>query len=379
MTKNLRASFLLFLSLCLLFSIFACVSEPTASASYTWSLTEPKGDVEIHTDLQLQYLLDDYDSIGEYADGKKELSRPLPTRFAWSSVPDTEGEPAIVSYTLEIATESDFSDSLKYTTTEAYMDVYNLLIGTNYLWRVSATLEDGQTVISQSSAFSTATVGPRNLYIEGITNVRDLGGWVTKDGYVTSQGKIFRAGRMNKSESGEVIIEITEDGILALRDTLGVKTEIDIRRTDNNEVGGITASPLGEGVRYYSLPMNWEVGNILTDNIDTVKDFFAVLGDESNYPLVFHCNIGTDRTGLLAFLINGLAGVPEEDLYRDYLFSNFGNIGAPRSLSGIQKSYVSTIKSYAGESLSEQIQACLIDLGVAKNDIDTVIRVMTSE
>ena len=379
MIKCLRALSVLFLSLCLLFSLFACTPEPAASASYTWSLTELEGDVEIHTDLQLQYLLDDYDSIGKYADGKRELSRPLPTRFTWSASPDTESEPAIVSYTLEIATESDFSDSVKYTTSEAYMDVYNLLIGTNYLWRVSATLADGQTVTSQSSAFSTASVGPRNLYIDGITNARDLGGWVTEDGYVTSQGKIFRAGRLNKSESSEVIIEITEDGILALRDTLGVKTEIDIRRTDNNEVGAITASPLGGGVRYYSLPMDWEVGNILTDNIDTVKQIFAVLGDESNYPLVFHCNIGTDRTGLLAFLINGLAGVPEEDLYRDYLFSNFGNIGGSRSLSGIQKSYVSTVKSYEGDSLSEQIQACLIDLGVEKSDIDTVIRVMTSD
>ncbi len=376
MKKTLRFLFVPFLLLSLLLLSVSCTPDATPEASYSWSLTEFASTIDFHTDLQTQYLLDDYDSIGEYADGKKELSRPLPTRFAWRAVPDTENEPAIVSYTLEIATESDFSNSLKYTTTESFMDIYNLLIDTNYLWRVSATLTDGQTVTSKNSAFSTAPVGPRNLYIGGITNVRDLGGWVTAEGYVTSQGKIFRAGRLNKSESSEVVIEITEEGILTMRQTLGIKTELDIRRTDNNEVGSITHSPLGEDIQYYSLPMEWNVGNILTDNIETVKAIFSVLGDESNYPIVYHCNIGTDRTGLLAFLINGLAGVSEEDLYRDYLFSNFGNIGGSRSLSGIQNSYVKTIKSYVGDTLSDQIRNCLVDLGVDESDIDTVIRVM---
>ena len=44
--------------------------------------------------------------------------------------------------------------------------------------------------------------------------------------------------------------------------------------------------------------------------------------------LLLHCSIGTDRTGVICFLINALLGVSEEDLYKDYLFSMFGMIFA---------------------------------------------------
>ena len=49
-----------------------------------------------------------------------------------------------------------------------------------------------------------------------------------------------------------------------------------------------------------------------------LKDAFAIFGNKDNYPIVMHCSIGTDRTGMLAFLINSLLGVSEEDLYKDY-------------------------------------------------------------
>ena len=118
--------------------------------------------------------------------------------------------------------------------------------------------------------------------------------------------------------------------------------------------------------------------NISQSNIDDGCEYFitadsgmpvAIFG----YPVIFYVDIGTDRTGLITLLVNGMLGVLESDLYRDYLFSNFGKINSARSLSGIQKSYIATIKSYPGDTFSEQIKNCLVDLGIPEADLNSVI------
>ena len=107
-----------------------------------------------------------------------------------------------------------------------------------------------------------------------------------------------------------------------------------------------------------------------------ITKVFEVLADENNYPLFFHCSIGTDRTGLISFLVNGLLGVNEEDLYRDYLFSNFGDIGSDRKLEDILEDYVNLIKEQNGSSLQEKVENFLLDLGVKQNHLDSIKNIM---
>jgi hypothetical protein len=45
----------------------------------------------------------------------------------------------------------------------------------------------------------------------------------------------------------------------------------------------------------------------------------GVLGDASNYPLVFHCAAGKDRTGVLAALVLDIVGVEREVIVEDYV------------------------------------------------------------
>ena len=89
------------------------------------------------------------------------------------------------------------------------------------------------------------------------------------------------------------------------------------------------------------------------ENIPSIRNVFEILADESNYPLVFHCSIGTDRTGFIAYLIGGLLGVGQEELEREFLFSNFGYIGGSRNLD-YMKAYVPAIDKYEGNTLSEK-------------------------
>ena len=113
----------------------------------------------------------------------------------------------------------------------------------------------------------------------------------------------------------------------------------------------------------------------IQNNRDGIVEVFRILGDENNYPLCFHCSIGTDRTGGIAFFINALLGVSKDNLYYDYLFSNFGNIGSMRR-DTLMDSYIYEMEKYPGSSLSEQTRNFLISIGVDENDINTLIRMM---
>ena len=56
-----------------------------------------------------------------------------------------------------------------------------------------------------------------------------------------------------------------------------------------------------------------------------LQGVFKLMLDRNNYPLVFHCIAGQDRTAAVAFILNGLLGVAEDDLARDWEVSGFHN------------------------------------------------------
>lgn len=360
------------LSLLLVISIFSGCSAAKSNESDQLAVIEalsPIGKtVEIHTFSQKAFLDGSEESTGIYARGTKEKSLPKPVEFEWeyNGANDTQ-------YTLCISESENMSGSVSYISqTESY-SVYNLKIGTQYYWTVSAG-----GISSEVCSFSTSAEATRNLYIDGVTNARDLGDRKTQSGGETKQGMIFRCGRLNESDVPEPNIEITEAGKKTMLEDLGVKTEIDMRLSYNNENGGITESQPGGSVDYINCPMEWD-GDMLADNKEQILKVFSVLADENNYPLFIHCNIGTDRTGMLSFMINALLGVPEEELFKDYLFSNFGNIGGKRPLDNLLNSdYYSAITQSEGSTLSEKTYNCLISAGVPASDLDSLIIIMTA-
>lgn len=328
-------------------------------------------NVSLHTPIQAEYLRDKYDMISAYAFGTSELSHSGKVELTWDAKAK-EGV-TIDSYIVRFGTKNDLSDAVEATVTEPKYDVRNLLLGQKYYWSVTAVC-GGEKYESDIASFTTETKGPRCLYVDGITNVRDTGGWQTESGGTVKQELLYRCGRLNKSGSTE--IEITDKGIKTMLEDMGVKTEIDLRggASDKNESGNIKESPLGDSVKYYHIPMNYE-GNILSINSKPIRQCFEILADEKNYPVIYHCSIGTDRTGMLAFLLNGLLGVSEEDLYRDYLYSNFGNIGGSRDTSAIA-SYISIVRGDRTDKLSDCIYDYLLSIGVKKEQIESVKRIL---
>ena len=375
--RSMRRIGMLILSLGLTFAFFCC----SGNVRLDWTIDDLSDrDITVHTALQTQYLNGHYLSVPQEANGKTVLDRPAPVHIEWLAQSDGGGAD-IGKYRLELSLNPKFSDPIVYETNQPQYDVYNLLLGATYYYRVTALMKNGRKSVSPVRSFDVPESAPRNLQIEGVRNVRDLGGWKTSSGKTVKQGKLIRCGRLNKSEQPEVEIEITQSGIFQFKEVFGVRSEVDLRMPDahNTENGGIVSSPLGEGVIYRNIPMEWSRGNdnYLEDQIfrAAILSFFEFIADENNYPIIFHCSIGTDRTGFFAFLVNGLLGVRQEDLYRDYLFSNFSNIGSRRTAGNIS-SYVNTIQTYQGSTLSERIENCLISIGVSKKHLDSVRKIM---
>lgn len=358
------------IAVCLLMiALFLCsCSSKLNSADYDTP-------VSCHTEAQAAYLADNYRNFKLYASGTEELSKPLPIVLGANGVvaqgisaEEQLKEAFPGSYTVKVSSKQDFSDAAVLSVNNECAEIYNLMLGTTYYCEIS----DGEKT-SEVFTFTTEEQAPRNLFVEGVTNVRDLGGWTTSDGGKVKQGMLIRSSKFNRDESDELMI--TAAGIDTMVSELKVKTEIDLRTVDDNENGGITVSPLGSGVNYISLPFQ-SGGNILLLNKDSLADLFAILGKEENYPIVFHCSIGTDRTGAVAFLVNGLLGVEKDELYRDFLFSNFGEIGSMRTPSIIQ-TYYDTVDMAAGSTLAEKIYNYLVGCGADAQDLDNLKTIMT--
>lgn len=333
-----------------------------------------KGTQDFHSELMRDYLKDNYWNVENYAKGKVEKGKPDGIDFSWT----LKSGAAFDHYTLYVSEQSDFSEVFTFETDETFQNVQNLKLGTKYYYKVVGHGDVEET--SNVSSITTVSSAPRNLSIKGVTNARDLGGWKIDNKKRVKQGLLYRTGRYNQCDVDKVNATISEGGIETMVKDLKIHTEIDLRRTlaknGTNEVGGLTdTSVLGASVQYIQIPM--EYADMVASNKAEVKKFFETLGDETNYPIAFHCSVGTDRTGYLAFLVNGLLGVSSQDLYRDYLLSNFGYIGGTRDMNAIT-GYINKVKQYSGKTLSEQIENFLVSYcSVDQADVDFVKAYLT--
>ena len=335
----------------------ACSATPTA-------LPDPTG-IRIHTEKQADYLAGKYGAIASYAKGTEELSRPLPATVILSDNPDE-------FVRIEYSEDPTFHDALTCAVTGGKAEIYNLKTDVPYYYRgIKADGERGTI-----GAIRVENVLPRNLYIDGVTNARDLGGYETENGKIR-QGMLYRTAKLNKNKTDTPTPLITEAGIDTMLNVLKVKTEVDLRKIENNEIGSLTASVLGPTVNYVNCPMSYDA-DMPVANDESIRKLFSLLAKEESYPLFFHCSIGTDRTGYTAFLMLTILGAKPQDIYRDYLFSNFGNIGGNRTVLNVM-GFTFFLATQDGSGFTEQAENYLLNLGVTMDEIESFRRIMIEE
>ncbi len=159
--------------------------------------------------------------------------------------------------------------------------------------------------------------------------------------------------------------------------TMGIKSDIDLR--SDGECWGMTGSPLGDTVKWFHYSsgayggMQTEFGKAAFTNV------FNVFLDERNYPIDFHCIAGQDRTGAVAFIINGLLGVEEEELYRDWESTGFWNPSPSFNHERLFNHLYSGFKQWPGKTINERIEAYVLSLGFTKKDIEHLRDIMLEE
>lgn len=332
-------------------------------------------NIDIHTPLMRAFLEDSNDNCSKYADGMASAENPLPVRFSWTCRNDYH-------YILKVSENKDMIDPWIFGTDNCYYDVYNLKIGTRYYWTVDG-VDDGNTVHTTGiETFTTLDAAPRNLYIGGsVGNARDIGGWCTENGKKVRQGLVYRSRAFDEYSAlnNETVVYLTPDGRNTMKNLLGIRTEIDLRISHEEEEGyppaEKTASALGEDVTYYHCPILLGPENYL-NSVASLRKIFSILADSNNYPVAYHCAVGADRTGMLTYLINGLLGVSREDLVRDYLITNFSYQQWYRQ--PVSGGYVATLDNYTGLTLQEKIYNFLAaEISVPSADLDYIIGYLT--
>ena len=353
----------------------------------------------------------------------------LPVKLAWNG----NGS---VKYTIYVADNENFDNATSYVVSgfTRELDVYNLLPSTTYYWKVAGDRFD----VSDTSVFKTEDLSVRLIYAEGTSNIRDLGGW-NADGSFVNYGKIYRGNQLN-GYGNWGNNKLTENGLKTFKDDLKIKTEIDLRTQDKDDANQ-TVNFVDASLPYYKYtigqytdilePSVWNAlphdGNTPVDSMEnkndarrlsyatgnavrnenamrrSLKGIFEVLADERNYPVYIHCNAGADRTGTVAFLINGLLGVSEADLIRDYELTSFSSVSGLRYRSeikngdfteiGVMKNDYDNFVAFGalmnaiknnygaeGGTLSYAIENFLTDyVGVSHEDIESLKRIMISD
>ena len=163
-----------------------------------------------------------------------------------------------------------------------------------------------------------------------------------------------------------------------IRARFGIKSDIDLR--SDGECWGMEGSPLGPTVTWYHYSSSAYGGMQSSFGRTQFTKVFKVFLDEKNYPIDFHCIAGQDRTGAVAFILEGLLGVDEDVLYLDWETTGFWNRGNSfcheRLFDGLVRGFN---KSYPGKSLAEACEAYVLSLGFTADDIAKFRKIMIED
>lgn len=143
-------------------------------------------------------------------------------------------------------------------------------------------------------------------------NVRDLGGWPC-DGGTVKYGLLIRGGKLAAADRAVLVGE------------LGIQHDLDLRGREGggaDDEPSMTASPLGGDVWY---TRTQQYAWYALTPVTTWKTYLRCVIDAVTHrePVYFHCTAGADRTGTLACVLEGLLGMSQSDIDKDYELTTF--------------------------------------------------------
>ncbi|HIG40664.1 MAG: tyrosine-protein phosphatase [bacterium] len=172
----------------------------------------------------------------------------------------------------------------------------------------------------------------RAISIDSAENIRDLGGYSTREGVKTKWGRFVRSGDMDH-------LTVADQRKLI---AYGITTVIDLRM-----VKEVEAMP---NVFFESRDVNFLVHDFWGDRFDTYRStskgappavkladlycsgliksgfvmarIMSTIADTPENGFAYHCRSGKDRTGLVSMMLLAIAGVPDEMICADFALTS---------------------------------------------------------
>jgi len=191
-----------------------------------------------------------------------------------------------------------------------------------------------------SPAFSDEQPYERVIHLQGTSNTRDIGGYQTSDLRTLRQGQIIRSENLSRLTAGD----------FQKLEEIGVNTVIDLRTNREHD----KAPTIWQGdnpPRFYHFPVGdahneWFTSQrkmmsrnrftqtqalehmvegyrmIAEEGPPSYRKLMDVVLDQSNWPILIHCNAGKDRAGIATTLILEALGVDRKTIMEEFLLTN---------------------------------------------------------
>ncbi|MGL4606335.1 MAG: tyrosine-protein phosphatase [Eubacteriaceae bacterium] len=175
-------------------------------------------------------------------------------------------------------------------------------------------------------------LGKRLIQLENSINIRDIGGYTGFDGKKVKWRKIVRS---------EELAHLSENDVTYF-ENLGLKHAFDFRdsakaKRNPDRLPSTTQyhpSPVFDSATLSPKEVDFrepgsvdafmqEVYRIQTKECPQVyANVLKYMADSKQFPLLYHCTNGKDRTGFMTYLLLSLLGVKEETIVSDYTLTN---------------------------------------------------------
>lgn len=196
-------------------------------------------------------------------------------------------------------------------------------------------------------------------------NVRDLGGWAC-DGGTVKYGLLIRGGKLSAADRAVLVGE------------LGIQHDLDLRGREGGGSGDepeMTESPLGNDVWY---TRTQQYAWYALTPVPTWETYLRCVIDAVTHrePVYFHCTAGADRTGTLACVLEGLLGLSQSDIDKDYELTTFysgsgSDAIARRRNEPDWKGLINAINAVSGETFRDKcVHFAVGTCGITMADIN---------
>jgi protein-tyrosine phosphatase len=182
--------------------------------------------------------------------------------------------------------------------------------------------------------------------LASLWNLRDLGGWPTREGSEVRRGFVFRSAGLQMLSPGDAaalenlgirtVFDLrTQAEIVAQPDRLPAEVEyvgLDILADATGAGPARLMGALGDPAAARDMLADGRAERMFIDGYRSIvslpsarsgyRRLFSDLTAPAKTPALFHCTTGKDRTGWAAAALLMLAGVSDDDVMSEYLLTN---------------------------------------------------------